>query len=169
MNRSKTPVNAVVLSTVIALLVTLPALIKVDINGAPSPIAFYAVVSIGVLGLYGAFAIPIFLRWRRGDAFEAGAVNNGRRYRWMNPIAVAEIAIMSVVGILPTASVGVPWMDGFSMKYVNYAVLVMPGALLLLTAYWHLSVKRWFTGPRSTIESASPTDREVDGALPEPA
>ena len=48
-----------------------------DIGGAPVPVAFYAVVSIAVIGLYLAFAIPIWLRWRHGDKFQVGAWNNG--------------------------------------------------------------------------------------------
>ena len=31
--------------------------------------------------------IPIFLRWRKGDDFEPGPWNNGRKYRWMNIFA----------------------------------------------------------------------------------
>ena len=36
------------------------------------PVAFFAVVSIAVIGLYIAYVIPIYLRWRQGDEFEAG-------------------------------------------------------------------------------------------------
>ena len=39
------------------------------------PVAFYAVVSIAVIGLYIAYVIPIYLRWRMGDAFEPGPVD----------------------------------------------------------------------------------------------
>ena len=46
------------------MILTLPALVKVDIGGVPVPVAFFAVVSIGVVGLYVAFAIPIYLRWK---------------------------------------------------------------------------------------------------------
>jgi hypothetical protein len=35
---------------------------------------------------------------------------------------------------------------------VNYAILVVPGALLILWVWWHLSVKNWFTGPKITID-----------------
>ena len=146
------PANAVIAAAIIALILTLPALITVDINGAPVPVAFFAVVSIGVIGLYLAFAIPIFLRWRLGDRFQTGTWNNGSKYKWMNPIAVIEIVIMSIVGLLPTASVGVWWNDEFAWKYVNYAIIVVPTALILLTIYWHVSVKHWFTGPKQTID-----------------
>jgi amino acid transporter len=152
LNSNRVPANAVIAAAVIALILTLPALITVDINGAPVPVAFFAVVSIGVIGLYLAFAIPIFLRWRLGDRFQTGTWNNGSKYKWMNPIAVVEIVIMSIVGLLPTASVGVWWNDDFAWKYVNYAIIVVPVALILLTIYWHVSVKHWFTGPKHTID-----------------
>ena len=42
--------------------------------------------------------------------------------------------------------------DGFAMKYVNYTILVVPGALILLWIWWHVSVKNWFTGPKTTID-----------------
>lgn len=162
LNAKRVPVYAVIASAVIALLLTLPALVKVDINGAPVPVAFFAVVSIGVIGLYMSFGIPIFLRWRAGSAFAVGAWNNGSKYRWMNLVAVIEIAIMSIVGLLPTASVGVPWLDGFSMKYVNYAIIVVPVALALLWIYWHVSVKHWFTGPVTTVDTAPGADNESE-------
>ena len=56
------PANAVMLVAVCAAIVTLPALIKVDVGTASPliiPLAFYAVTSIAVIGLYLAFAIPI--------------------------------------------------------------------------------------------------------------
>lgn len=161
LNAQKVPVYGVIASAVIALILTLPALVKVDINGTPSPVAFFAVVSIGVIALYLAFAIPIFLRWKQGAAFEVGSWNLGRHYRWMAPLAVAEIAIMSVVGLLPTSSVGVPWMPGFAMKYVNYAILVVPAAVIVLTIYWEVSVKHWFTGPKTTIDAPPAPEYEL--------
>lgn len=162
LNANRVPVYAVIGSAVVALVLTLPALVKVDVGGAPVPVAFFAVVSIGVIGLYMSFGIPIFLRWRAGSSFKVGAWNNGGKYRWMNIVAVVEIAVMSVVGLLPTLSVGVPWMDGFSMKYVNYAIIVVPVALVLLWIYWHVSVKHWFTGPVSTIDSPANNDPEPE-------
>jgi amino acid transporter len=152
LSRNRVPVYGVVLSTVVALVLTLPALVKVDIGGFPTPVAFFAVVSIGVLGLYIAFAIPIWLRWRAGDSFQSGNWTLGPRYRWMCVVAVLEIAVTSIVAMLPTSSLGAPWYDGFAWKYVNYAILVVPGALVLLWVWWHASVKNWFRGPKMTID-----------------
>jgi amino acid transporter len=156
LNANRVPVYGVIISAVIALILTLPALAKVDIGGAPSPVAFFAVVSIGVIGLYVAFAIPIFLRWKAGANFTPGGWTLGAKYKWMSIIALVEIVITSIFAMLPTSNLGAPWYDGFAWKYVNYAILVVPGALLLLWVYWHLSVKNWFTGPRTTVETPAP-------------
>jgi amino acid transporter len=151
---SKVPANAVMLVAVIGALITLPALIEVDINGAPVPVAFYAVVSVAVIGLYLAFLIPIWLRWRMGDAFESGSWTLGSKYKWMNPIAVAEIAIISIYFILPFTPAAAPWNEDFSWKFVNYAPILTFGTLILLTIWWHASAKTWFTGPKHTIDRA---------------
>jgi hypothetical protein len=149
------PVYGVVLSAIVAIIITAPALVKVDINGAPVPVAFFAVVSIGVIGLYVAFAIPIYLRWRAGQNFVTGGWTIGKRYKWMAPVAVAEIAITSFIAILPTSAAGAPWYKGFgwtSWKFVNYTPLVVGALLLVLWIAWHLSVKNWFKGPKMTID-----------------
>ncbi len=152
LNAKRVPVYGVVLSAVLAVVLTLPALVKVDIGGAPVPVAFFAVVSIGVVGLYVAFAIPIWLRWKAGNTFVPGGWTLGPRYKWMCIVAVVEIAITSIIALLPTSYLGVPWHTGFAWKYVNYTILVVPGALLLLWVYWHVSVKNWFTGPKTTVD-----------------
>ena len=71
---TRIPVNAVMFVTAIGIIITLPAL--KSIGGVP--VAFLAVVSVAVIGLYLAFLIPIFLRWQMGDAFEAGSWSTGR-------------------------------------------------------------------------------------------
>jgi amino acid transporter len=148
-NANGTPRNAVLLGAVAGVVLTLPALYKAP-NGAP--VAFYAVVSIGVIGLYAAFAIPIWYRWRAGDSFPAGPWTLGGRYRWMCLLAVGEIAITSVYFLLPFSPAGVPWNDEFAWPAVNYTPIVVLGALLALWIGWHTSAKKWFTGPRRTVD-----------------
>jgi hypothetical protein len=155
---SRVPANAVMLVAVVAAIVTLPALISVNIGTADSPlivpIAFYAVTSIAVIGLYVAFAIPIWLRWRHGDKFEVGSWNNGAKYKWMNPIAVAEIVIVSIYLMLPFVPGAVPFSKHFEWKFVNYAPVVTIGAVVLLAIWWQVSARHWFTGPKHTIDEA---------------
>jgi amino acid transporter len=158
----RVPANAVIGVAVVSALVTLPALIEVNIGTEAEPlivpIAFYAVTSIAVIGLYLAFAVPIYLRWRHGDRFEVGAWNNGNKYKWMNPIAVAEIVIVSAYLMMPFVPGAVPFSDEFEWKFVNYAPIVTLGALLLLTIWWQTSAKHWFKGP---IHNIDPTVVEV--------
>ena len=155
---AKVPANAVMLVAVISMLITLPALVEVNL-GTPEepliiPVAFYAVVSVAVIGLYLAFAVPIWLRWKAGDSFVPGSWNNGSKYRWMNLVAVAEIAIISVYFVLPFTPAAVPFADDFSWKFVNYAPILTGGALILLSIWWQLSARNWFTGPKQTIDQA---------------
>ena len=68
-DKRRTPVNAVLVSAFFGVLLTLPALYK---SSAGVPTAFYAIVSVCVIGLYLAFMIPIYLRLRAGNSFKAG-------------------------------------------------------------------------------------------------
>ncbi|WP_458318464.1 amino acid permease [Mycolicibacterium brisbanense] len=151
LNSKNVPIYSVALVAVLAIVLTLPALVEVDVNGAPVPVAFNAVVSIGVVGLYLAFAIPIYQRWRKGSAFKAGSWNLGQKYKWLCAIAVVEIGLTTVIAMLPTSSGGVPWNASFEWKYLNYTPLVVGGTLLALWLAWQLRVKHTYTGPRSTI------------------
>jgi amino acid transporter len=148
----RVPVAGVILVAVVGIILTLPALIKVDINGAPSPVAFFAVVSIGVIGLYWCFAIPIWHRWRMGDSFVPGHWNLGAKYKVLSVVALLDVVLVTFMAFMPTSNLGVPWTNGFAWKYVNYTILVFPAFLIFLWIYWHVSVKNWFTGPKQTIE-----------------
>ena len=51
-----------------------------------------------------------------GDSFEAGSWNNGSKYKWMNPIAVAEIIIVSLFLMMPTTPAANPFRDEFELE-----------------------------------------------------
>ncbi|NMN99663.1 amino acid permease [Gordonia sp. TBRC 11910] len=152
-NSKRVPANAVMITAIIAAIITLPALVAVDINGAPVPVAFFAVVSIGVVGLYLAFAVPIYYRWRQGDDFEIGSWNLRGHHRWMAPVAIVEIILTSIIAMFPTSLGGMPWDPSFEWKYVNYTPLLVGGVLIALYIYWHVSVKKWFTGPIKQVQA----------------
>ena len=89
---------------IVAALVTLPALLEVNLGTAEEPliipVAFYAVTSIAVIGLYspsrsrsGCGGGTVTVRGRQW--------NNGAKYKWMNLIAVAEIVIVSLYLMMP--------------------------------------------------------------------
>ena len=114
-NGKGVPRNAVITMAIAALLITLPAL---EGDGA-FPYAFFAVVSITVIGLYIAYVIPIFLRWRMGDAFEPGPWTNGKKYKWMNLFSTIWVGIITVIFCLPFTPAAVPWDDDFDWKAVT--------------------------------------------------
>ena len=103
--KSHAPVNATLLVAVLCLIVALPALKGNDAN---IPFAFYALTQITVIGLYIAYAIPIYLRWRMGDSFVAGPWTLGNKYKWMCPIAVLEVIIVCIYFSLPFSPLGIP-------------------------------------------------------------
>lgn len=149
-NRNRTPVNAIIGGTAAALVLTLPALYKSP-NGAP--IAFYAVVSVAVIGLFLSFLIPIYLRLRMGDRFTPGPWTLGAKYKVLGWIAVAEIVIISIYFIMPLAPAGVPGNKDFDWAAVNYAPIALGSVLLFVGAWWVLSARHHFTGPRRTVEN----------------
>jgi amino acid transporter len=155
-NERRIPFNAVMVVAFIAFLITVPALKG---NKAGVTVAFTAVVSIGVIGLYIAYVIPIFLRWRMGDAFQAGPWTLGNKYKWMAPIAVVEVIIVVILYFnAPFSSHGVPWEKGFDWSLFNYTPVVTGGVFLAVGLWWLVSARHTFTGPRHTVDEL---DREL--------
>jgi amino acid transporter len=161
-NERRIPFNAVMIVALIALIITLPAL-KGNKDGVT--VAFTAVVSIGVIGLYIAYAIPIWLRWRMGDRFQAGPWTLGKKYKWMNLIAVIEVLVIVVIYFnAPFSSSGVPWEDDFEWSLFNYTPVVTGGVFIAVGLWWLLSARHTFKGPRHTIQEL---EAEL-GAEPKP-
>jgi amino acid transporter len=115
--------------------------------------------SIAVIGLYIAFILPVILRYRIGDAWEPGAWSLGKHYKWIDPIAIVWVAVISILFMLPISPAGIPWKDdpGFNWDVANYAPLTVGGALLFFGGWWVLSAKKWFKGP-----VAMGTDEELE-------
>jgi amino acid transporter len=151
LNTKRVPVGAVLFVCVAALLITLPAL-KSNADGIP--VAFFAVVSVCVIGLYIAYVIPIFLRLRMGDRFQPGPWTLGRKYKWMNTFAVIWVGIITVIFCLPFTPAAVPFSDEFDWNAVNYAPLTVGGLILAVGIWWLVSARKSFTGPVRTVKFA---------------
>jgi amino acid transporter len=163
LNHHRVPAFSVIFMAACALIVTLPALIGDEANYT---YAFQAVVSITVIGLYVAYVIPIFLRWRKGDDFEPGPWTLGKKYKWINPAAVIWVAICVVIFSLPQTSFGAPWTDDFDLKYVNYAPFMVAIVILAVGAWWLISAKNTFEGPIRQI-ATDDTGRVIEGGEPD--
>ena len=101
--------------------------------------AYVAVTSIAVIGLYIAYAIPIFLRQFAPD-FKPGPWRLGA---WSGPIgwiAVIWVAFVSVLFMLPTAT-------PITLTNFNYTPVIVVGVLVLVTIWWLVSARFWFKGP----------------------
>ena len=110
---------------------------------------YYVGTSVGTTGLYIAFILPVILRYRQGAAFETGAWSLGKHYKWINPIAIVWVLVISIVFMLPTSPGGIPGHSSpsFSWNFANYAPLTIGAAFVLFGGWWLLSANRWFKGP----------------------
>ena len=149
--KSRAPANATMLIAVASAVVAIPALKG---NTYKTPVAFFAQTAITVIGLYIAYVIPIYLRWRMGDAFVAGPWTLGNKYKWMAPIAIVEVIIATIYFCLPFGPSGIPFKKGFAWDggYVQYAPAVVGTVILLVGIGWLVSARKWFTGPLRTID-----------------
>jgi amino acid transporter len=118
--------------------------------------------SIAVIGLYIAFAIPIYLRWRQGENFERRAWHLGSHYKWMDPVALVWIAVICVLFMLPIAPAGIPFKKGFDWNIANYAPVTVGGAFILFGGWFALSAKNWFKGPVRMGDEAELERLEVE-------
>ena len=155
----RVPVNAVIAIGVLSWALMVPTLWN-------AVVGYLVGTSIAVIGLYIAFGIPVYLRWRAGAAFERGAWHLGERYKWIDPLALAWIVLICVLFILPITPTGVPWNDGFDWNVANYAPLTVGGAFLLFGGWYALSAKKWFKGPvrQGTDEELERMEARIEAA-----
>ncbi|MFG1669272.1 amino acid permease [Streptomyces sp. Y7] len=132
--RTRTPVKAVWLAVGCSLALVVP--------GWWSHTAFTAIVSVNVVGLFLAYAVPILLRLRLGDEFQPGPWHLGRWGRPVGIVAVTWILVSSVLFMLPQAAPVTA--DSF-----NYAPVALAGVLAVATVWWFTSARRRFHGPVS--------------------
>ncbi len=131
--RTRTPTNAIWLAAGGAFLLGLPYLW----NGT----AYAAVTSIAVIGLYIAYVIPTFLRLRQGAAFRAGRWHLGR---WSRPIGIAAVAWVAFITILFM----LPQVSPVTVKSFNYTPMAVLVVLGFAGLWWVASARHWFTGPK---------------------
>jgi amino acid transporter len=146
-NRDRVPFNAVIAVSVASLVIAIPALFGKN----NVPFAFFALTGICTVGLYIAYILPVYLRLRRGDDFEPGPWNLGRRYRLINWLAIIFVIVVVFSLDLPYAPAGLPWNDGFDVSLVNYTPLAI--VIPLIVGVWYLvSAKDRYQGPVRTLE-----------------
>lgn len=113
-----------------------------------------AVVSIGVIALYIAYVIPVYLRWRKGDAFQQSPYwNLGNKWRWLNPIAVVWVIIISIYFCLPFyGPAAVWWDDQFDWNAANFTPLVLGVLFIAISIAWVGGMNKRYKGTIRTVE-----------------
>ena len=146
-NRDRVPLYAVMAVSFFAFLITIPALW----GSEDIPFAFFAITGICTVGLYLAYIIPVYLRYRAGDSFQPGVWNLGARYKLVNILAILfVILVVYSLVFLPYTPAGLPWNDDFDATVVNYVPLAI--IIPLIFGVWYLiSAKNKYQGPVRTL------------------
>ena len=132
--RTRTPTNSIWFAAVGAFILGLPYLWN--------PVAYAAVTSIAVIGLYIAYGLPILLRLLAGEKFQRGPWHLGRWSYIVGWIAVVWIGFIAILFVLPQTA------PGNTLQTFNYAIVAVAVVLLYSGGYWFLSAKTWFKGPK---------------------
>src|SRR5207248_4325911 len=138
LNRGRTPRNAILLAVVCSFILAVPSLWNAT--------AYVAVTSIAVIGLYIAYALPIFLRQFSTD-FKRGPWHLGAWSRPIGWIAVIWVVFISVLFMLPTFNPASLAKGVSPFATFNYTPVVVLGVLLIVTIWWLVSARFWFKGP----------------------
>ena len=147
--RTRTPTNSIWLAAVGAFVLALPYLF--------SAVAYAAVTSIAVIGLYVAYVAPVFLRVRAGSKFQQGAWTLGRWGRPIGIVATIWVVFIAILFMLPQA---LP----INISTFNYTPIVFLIVLGGAALWWAVSAKNWFKGPKvqGTPEELLAIERDLE-------
>jgi amino acid permease (GABA permease) len=150
--RTRTPTNSIWFAAVGAFILGLPYLW--------SPVAYAAVTSIAVIGLYIAYGIPVLLRLLAGERFVRGPWHLGRWSYIVGWIAVIWIVFIAILFVLPQVT------PGNTLTTFNYAIVAVAVVLIYAGGYWFLSARKWFKGPKvqGTAEELAKIESELAAA-----
>ncbi|KAI3699073.1 hypothetical protein L2E82_43088 [Cichorium intybus] len=138
-NDHEVPIYAVWLSAFIAFCMALTSL--------GSIVAFQAMTSIAVIGLYIAYALPIFFRVTLArKSFVPGPFHLGRYGVVIGWIAVLWVVTISVLFSLPVAY---PITD----QTLNYTPVAVGGLFIIVVSYWIVNARYWFKGPITNMDT----------------
>ncbi|EIM79395.1 amino acid permease [Stereum hirsutum FP-91666 SS1] len=137
---TQTPVNAVWMNTSIGIL-----LLLLIYGGS---LAISAIFSIGAIGAYVAFTLPVALRtFVVGNRFRPGPWNLGRWSRLSGTVATAFTLLMMPVLCFPTVRGA-----DLNAQTMNWTVVVWGGPMFLAMVWWVVDAREWFKGPKINVE-----------------
>jgi len=146
--RTRTPTNAIWFAAVFAFVLGIPSL--------KSSVAFFAIVSVAVVGLYISYVMPVFLRRINSRDFVPGPWNLGRGSAVIGWASVVWVVLICFPLLLPQVS-------PITRTTFNYAPVAVLAVIGFAGLYWLLSARRWFTGPR--IQGSAEEIAEIERDL----
>lgn len=153
--RTRTPTNSIWLAAVGAFLLGVPYLW--------SPVAYFAITSIAVIGLYVAYVAPVFLRVRAGSRFKPGPWSLGKWGPLVGSIATVWVVVICILFMLPQY---LPQVDenGLVLANLNFTPLVFIVVLGGAAIWYQVSAKNWFKGPKvqGTAEELAAIERDLE-------
>jgi amino acid transporter len=139
---TKTPVNAVILNTVLGILMCLLIL--------AGDVAIGALFSIGAIAQFVAFAIPISIRvFFVGNRFRRGPWHLGPFGPMIGGLGVVFVLLMVPILCLPSVRGA-----DLTPDQMNWTCLVWGAPMLAVTIWWVIDARRWFKGPKINVEHA---------------
>jgi amino acid transporter len=138
-HKTRTPTNSIWLAAIGAFILGLPYLW--------SPVAYFAITSIAVIGLYVAYIAPVFLRVRAGSRFKPGPWSLGKWGPLIGSVATIWVVFIVILFMLPQY---LPQTDanGFVWADLNFTPLVFLVVLGGAAIWYAVSAKNWFKGPK---------------------
>lgn len=146
--RTRTPTNAIWFAAIGAFILVIPYWF----NSA----AYAAVTSIAVIGLYVAYIIPVYLRVRAGNDFQAGPWNLGKWGVLNGVVATIWVVFICILLMLPQ-------LKPISITTFNYAPIAVAAVIGFAWIYWIASARKWFKGPKvqGTVDELAAIEREL--------
>jgi amino acid transporter len=175
--KTRTPTNSVWLGVTLSAVVGASSLYVAGHGAGRYSTAFFAMTGICVIGLYIAYAIPIYLRLTNPE-FKPGPWNLKGRHKIIGWVSIVWIAFITILFFAPLFRPFWPiWGSGneikefaspgntfFRQNNFNFTGPLIVLAVLAIWLYWELSGKKWFKGPKvqGTKEELMAIERELD-------
>jgi amino acid transporter len=175
--KTRTPTNSVWLGVVLSAITGASSLYVRGTGAGRYSTAFFAMTGICVIGLYIAYAIPIYLRLTNPD-FQTGPWNLKGYHKLVGWTSIAWIAVITVLFFAPLFWPFWPiWGSGneikefasegtsfFRQNNFNFTGPLIVLAAVFILGYWSLSGKKWFKGPKvqGTKEELMAIERELE-------
>ena len=153
--KTRTPTNSIWLGCGLSLLVGALSLYQAN----DYSVAFFAMTGMCVVGLYIAYAIPIYLRLRDPD-FVQGEWNLGRWSKLVGWTAVVWVGFITILFFAPPfwpfwppggSTVFGTGADAFTVYHLsnfNFTPVIIISFFVLVGLWWVVSARHWFKGPQ---------------------